>query len=117
MERLAPNDNPNYAPDTYSSTAYEASKAVKASSGIIYGISGYNSKAGAQFIQIFDSATVPADTAVPIFTMTVPTVANFNVDFGTFGLRCGAGIAVSNSSTGPTKTIGSADCFFTVRYK
>lgn len=98
------------------STAYEASRVIKSSAGRLYGVSGYNSKASAQFIQLFNSTTVPADTAVPVFVMTVPASSNFSIDFGTYGRFFSTGIAIANSSTGPTKTVGSADCFFDAQY-
>lgn len=98
------------------STAYEASRVVKSSAGRVYGLAGYNSKASAQFIQIFNSTTVPSDTSVPAFVMTVAASSNFSIDFGVYGRYFSTGIAISNSSTGPTKTIGSADCWFDVRY-
>ena len=91
------------------SAAYEASRVLKATPGTF----GYNSKATAQFIQLFDSATVPADTAVPVATFTVPGVSNFSLDVPITGMPFATGIAVANSSTGPTKTAGSADVYFT----
>lgn len=100
--------------NTASSTAYENSRVIKASPGIVYNLSGYNSKATAQFIQIFNSTTVPADTAIPIFTGTAAGLSNFNFNFGPLGLSFSTGVSISNSSTGATKTIGSADCFFSV---
>lgn len=81
----------------------------------VYGISGYNSKGSAQFIQLHDSATLPADTAVPAFNITAATVANFSVDFGMYGMPFKNGVVICNSSTAPTKTIGSADCQFFLR--
>lgn len=95
-----------------SSTAYQASRVLKASPGTLISLSGYNS-GPTQWIQIFNSATVPADAAVPIKILYVPTMDNFSTDIPGTGLPCTTGISVSNSSTGPTKTIGSADCFFT----
>ena len=98
------------------SVAYEASAIVKASAGTIFSVTGYNSKTSAQFIQLHDSATLPANTAIPKIVFTVPASSNFFYDFGEIGRQCSAGIVVCNSSTGPTKTIGSADCFFNVQY-
>ena len=100
----------------YHTAAYAASGAIKASQGVLFSIFGYNSKASAQFIQIFDSATVPADTAVPIITFTVPASSNFAIDSNSVKVPFTNGIAWSNSSTGPTKTIGSADVFLTAVY-
>ena len=101
------------ASTTVSSTVYETSHVLKASAGKLMGLIGYNSKATAQFIQVHNSTTVPADTGVPTITFTVAASSNFSLDLGANGIPFTTGISVSNSSTGATKTIGSADCFFT----
>jgi hypothetical protein len=106
-----------YCWDIDKSVAYEASSIAKASAGVVRAIEGYNSKTSAQFIQLHNSATLPADTGVPDFVITVPASSNFSICFGENGYYCSAGIVVSNSSTGPTKTIGSADCWYVVKYK
>lgn len=96
-----------------SSTAYEASRILKAGKGVLVSLVGYNSNAGAQFIQLHNSATLPANAAVPIYTFTVAATSNFSLDVPITGIPFTTGIVVCNSSTGPTKTIGSADCWFT----
>ena len=96
--------------------AYVASVVVKATAGRCYGLSGYNSKTSAQFVQLHDAASLPADTAVPVVVISVPATSNFSIDFGPNGREFATGIVVCNSSTGPTKTIASADCWFDVQY-
>lgn len=102
-------------PNRISSSVLEASHVIKGSAGNLYTITGYNSKTSSQFIQVFNSTTVPADTTVPAYTFIVAAQSNFSLDFGPIGESFSIGIAISNSSTAATKTIGSADCFFTVR--
>lgn len=80
----------------------------------VYGISGYNSKASAQFIQLHD-ASAPADAAVPVFNMTVGASSNFSIDFGFHGMDFQTAVFICNSSTAPTKTVGSGDCQFFLR--
>ena len=99
-----------------SSTAYEASHVLKNAAGTLLSVAGYNS-GPQQFIQLFNSTTVPANTAVPVAVFTVPATSNFSYDVPVTGIPFTTGIAVSNSSTGPTKTIGSADCYFTAVVK
>jgi len=98
------------------SVAYEASAIVKATPGTIYRVDGYNS-GSAQFIQLHDFATLPANDAVPAMIWAVAATTNFTIDLGEIGRWCEKGIVLSNSSTGPKKTIGSADCWFSAQYK
>jgi len=100
-----------------SSSAAEASKVIKASAGTLLSLIGYNGKASQQFIQIFNSTTVPADATVPIYSFVVSGQSNFSLDVTVSGSPFTTGIAVSNSSTQAAKTIGSADCFFTAVIK
>lgn len=96
------------------STAYEASRVVKASAGTLLSLTGYNS-GPAQFLQIFNSTTVPANGVAPVLVVAVPATSSFAFEWRN-GVPLGTGISISNSSTGPTKTIGSADCYFTATY-
>lgn len=99
-----------------STAAYATNLVIKGSAGTLYGFSGYNSKATAQFIQIHDAASLPADTAVPKVVFTVPAVSNFAIDFGPRGRAFATGIVACNSSTGPTKTIGAADVWIDAQF-
>jgi hypothetical protein len=98
-----------------STSAYVASLVISATSKKLFGLTGYNSNVVAQFIQLHDAATLPADTAVPVVIISVPATSNFSIDFGRNGRNFTTGIIVCNSSTGPTKTIGSADIFVDAR--
>jgi hypothetical protein len=114
---LLPDATATYAPTNATSTAYEASRIIKGSAGVLISILGYNSKTATQFIQLHNTTTVPADTAVPVAIFAVPASSNFSLDFIPYGRFFSTGITICNSSTGPTKTIGSADCWFDIQYK
>ena len=63
----------------------------------------------AQYIQVFESATVPLDGAIP----ELPAVyvgASSTVQFDFLNGVDMDAVSISNSSTPATKTIGSADC-------
>ena len=103
-------------PTNVSVTAYAASLVVKATAGVLYGFQGYNSLATAQFIQVYDAATLPADAAVPEVVITVPGESNFSIGFGYRGRAFATGIVIGNSTTGPTKTIGAANCWIYAQF-
>lgn len=91
-----------------------ASKIGLAAPGRLFLLVGYNAKTSAQFIQVHNSATLPAEAAVPEYTFRVEATSNFSIDLSLYGDYFDAGITVCNSSTQSTKTIGSADCSFTM---
>lgn len=99
-----------------STTAYAASLVIKQNKGVLFGLTGYNSKGVAQFIQLHDATLLPAEAAVPISVFTVAASSNFSLDFGPKGRTFDKGIVVCNSSTAQTKTIGSADCWIDAQF-
>lgn len=102
-------------PTTAATTALAASLVVKASAGRLRSVVGYST--AAQFIQIHDAASLPADAAVPLVTIPIEADKPFSIDFGLTGLPCSTGIVVCNSTTGPTKTIGAANTWITAVYQ
>ena len=113
---LVPRGDRAGAPSSATTPAYAASLVVKAAPGTVYFITGHHSGLAAKFIQIHDAAALPADGAVPAILLSVPPMSNFSLYFGTFGRYFSNGIVVCNSTTGPTKTIGAADCWIDVGY-
>lgn len=95
---------------TIRSSAYEASHVISAAAATLKELRGFNSGA-AQWIQIHDASSLPANTAVPEEIIYVGSNQNFSFT-PPAGLSFTTGIVVCNSSTGPTKTIGAADCWF-----
>jgi hypothetical protein len=91
--------------------ALASSKVIKASAGTLYHVVVSNTKASAQFCQIFDSATLPSEAAVPLVSFKLPAGDARSYDVQD-GMPFTSGIVVCNSSTQATKTIGSADCLF-----
>ena len=105
------------APSNATSTALEKSRVIKATPGTLYGLSGFNSAAYAQYIQLHNATSLPADTAVPVMTFQVQAGQPFQLDYGSLGRAFSTGIVVCSSSTLATKTLGaSADCWFDAQY-
>ena len=98
-----------------STSALAASLVAKASAGTLYGVSGINNSASAQYIQVHNTASLPADTAVPVIVIKVDAGENFFYAPES-PVTMSTGITISNSSTLATKTIGSADCWIQVEY-
>ena len=100
-------------PQQLSVTTPKLANSLVVSSGQskLWGLSGFNSKASTQFIQVFDANTVPANGAVPDFVMQAPSSDNFWVSWTPNYRWHSDGIVICNSSTSATLTIGSADCW------
>lgn len=97
---------------TYRATANAASLVVSINPAKLFKIIGHNDKASAQYIQVHDAASLPADTAVPELVIIAAADSDFVIDLGDNGCVFETGIVICNSSTRATKTIGSADCSF-----
>lgn len=104
------------APVNAATAAYATNLVVAAGPTRLLRLSGYNAKISAQFIQLYNTVSLPADTAVPVAVLTVAASSNFSMDLGIYGKKFGVGLVIGNSSTGPTKTVGSADCWIEVTH-
>jgi len=98
------------------STVLATNLVVKASAGTLYGITITNSRTSSQFFQIHNTTSLPADTAVPVFTIYMAATTSVALDFGLRGMPLSTGITVCNSTTLATKTVGAADCWFSALY-
>lgn len=97
-------------------TAAAASLIIKASAGKLFKLWIVNNAGSAQFYQIFNSATLPADGVAPVHVIRIPTLDYREIDFSEYGDYFSTGIVVCNSSTMATKTIGAADSWFSALY-
>lgn len=94
------------------SVANEAGRQIAVGAGTFYGLIGYNAKVSSQFILCFDSATVPAEGAVPDFMVLASASSPFILGLGELGYPFTQGLYLCNSSTQQTKTLSLADCWF-----
>jgi hypothetical protein len=107
---------PEELPRNAATPALSSSIVAMVGSGRLVGFSVSNTKASAQFFQLFDLGALPADGAIPVLSIDIATVVAKSVNFGPDGRWMTRGIVICNSSTQGSKTIGSADCLFDVQY-
>lgn len=98
------------------SSALEGAKVVKAAPGTLRHVSGFNSKLTGQFIHVINASSLVV-SAVPSHILYAAPTATFDYDFGEDGLYMSNGITLANSSVSSYNISGSADVFFTSRFK
>lgn len=98
------------------SPGYEAYSISKNSAGKFFSISGYSSKTSSQFIQVHNASSLPAEGAVPVLFIPVAAQSGFFIE-DLDGKDFPLGIVWCCSSTGPTKTLGTIDCFANLKYQ
>ena len=100
---------------------YEAAAAVKsavisATPATLIDIQVENVTAGVKYVQLFDAASVPADTAVPTMCFAIAASGTLNISLNGVPERFATGICIASSSTQATKTLSAtSDIFFTAR--
>jgi hypothetical protein len=82
---------------------------VKGSAGTLYRVIYTNGNGATRYLQVHNTASAPADTAVPAITISVPTLTSYILELAPFGRYFDTGIYVCHSSTAFTKTIGTTD--------
>ena len=97
-----------------SSTALEKGHVGKASAGYLFQVSGYNSSASDMFLQVFDSATEPAEGTAPKILAFAPSESQFGWAVERFATPFTNGIYVCLSSTAATKTVAGAVAWFNI---
>lgn len=69
---------------------------VKNAGGNIYSIVASNTNAAARFLKLYNLATAPTvGTSAVALTIAIPANGFVNLDFGTYGVRFGTGIALA----------------------
>ena len=106
---------PDYVPTNFNRGVLRASIVIPGHL-VVYGWTVTNTNAATQFLNVFDSATLPADTSVPLIAPKLPAADAQSFSYAPQGREFLQGLTLCNSSTQATKTIGSADCFFDVQY-
>lgn len=105
-------------PENSTTTAYVKSLVVSATPASLCGLSGYNSNAATQYIQIHDAASLPSNGAYPVVSFPASAASKFAIDYGANPRQFTTGIVVCISSTQNTLTLGAtADTSFDVQYK
>jgi hypothetical protein len=102
-------------PLNYSTGALAASILVPGKI-VVYGFTVYSTKGSAQYLNVFDANTVPADAAVPLFSFALAANSGVGFGFTPRGRQFQTGLVLCNSSTDTAKTLGSVDCFFDVQF-
>lgn len=95
----------------YDSGALAASGIIRATPGRLHQIVIVNTKNAQQYLQLFNTTTVPANGVAPNFPpiLLQPNNLMTIIDNPTLGYLFTVGICWSNSTSRDTKTLGSAD--------
>ena len=96
------------------STALEASRVISASACMPSRVSMLNTNASVRYLHLFNTASLPANGAVPMDSAHCTSGQRAIVTYAIPTDRCGTGLTVAFSSTSNTLTIGAAEALFTV---
>lgn len=110
-----PEANAAWAATNYSALA-AASGVIKVSAGKLLKVTLTNDNAAARYLQFFNLTAVPADATVPLFAVKLNIGETIELHWEPFGKYFTTGICWCNSTTGATKTIGTADSYVEATY-
>lgn len=113
-DQLAGEDIP--LPVNSTSPAAETFRIVKSGWTILYGCTMTNANVATRFLQGFDTQALPANGAVPVFSVHVPTATEGGIAYGTTGRAFKSGCILAISTTQNTLTLGAADALFDAQY-
>ena len=110
-----------YAYSLFSNFGANATLNVKAGAGNVFSVKCHNLNAAARYLQLHNTATTPAASAVPLYAILIPAGSEVTIGndfFGHGGVNFTTGIAFAFSTTEGTYTAGVAtDQFTYVMYK
>lgn len=87
-----------------------AGLSVSTKNGRLYKLRVLNKAAATKYwVQIFDKATAPVNTDVPIWEAQVPALTDYAEDFGLFGLAVTLGLGIALSTTAGVLTLAAAN--------
>ncbi len=109
-----PGGHPAYNSD---SQAAATSGVIKATPAIFFEANGYNLTGATRYFHVYNSATVPADGAVPaLVPVAVPPYGVFSLSFSQ-GVFFDTGLSWASSTGVATKTLSTADLWVTITYR
>lgn len=110
-----------YSYSVFTNFGANATLNVKATPGNVFSVKCHNLNAANRYLQLHNTATVPAGAGVPLLTFLIPANAEVTIGndfFGQQGLNFTTGIAFAFSTTEGTYTAGTAgDQFTQINYK
>lgn len=110
-EVIKPLSVATYCPSLFTNRGANNTLNVKASVGNVFSLSCFNTTASVRYVGLYNTATVPVNTNVPIVSFLVPGNAQIVIGqdyFSSSGLNFTTGIAFAISTTMDTLTLASA---------
>jgi hypothetical protein len=101
--------------NSFSSVA-ETFRLVKAGWTILYGCTMTNANVGTRWLQGFDATALPANGAVPVFSIHAATGTEAGLSYSPTGRAFKSGCLLAISTTQNSLTIGGADAIFDAQY-